>query len=119
VSQWNLSPKLARSQFQSVSAELLEGAIPRWVAYRRDHAQAANVWFKFVVGTIREFEEVTRLVARFAIPRERVFCMREGIRRVLFENDPWNLELVDLCKDHGFNYSTRLHILLWDGKTGC
>ena len=53
---------------------------------------------------------------RFALPRDRILLMPEGLRREeLLERSIW---VVDECRRHGFRYSPRLHILLWGSKRG-
>jgi 7-carboxy-7-deazaguanine synthase len=68
------------------------------------------------VADPRDVAEVLRLGERFALPRERILLMPEGIRREdILERSLW---VVEECRRHGFRYSPRLHILLWGARRG-
>lgn len=107
VDQWNVSVKLAGS------------GVPE--AKRINHAAiraflGLGAWWKFVVVDARDVAEVLRLAESFALPRERILLMPEGIRREeILERSLW---VVEECQRHGFRYSPRLHILLWGAKRG-
>ncbi|PYM19251.1 MAG: hypothetical protein DMD78_25200 [Candidatus Rokuibacteriota bacterium] len=56
------------------------------------------------------------LLARFALPRERVLLMPEGIRRdEILARSAW---VVEACRRHGLRYSPRLHVMLWGARRG-
>ncbi len=75
-----------------------------------------GAWWKFVVVDQRDVAEVLRLAEHFALPRERILLMPEGVRRdEILERSRW---VIDECRRHGFRYSPRLHILLWGAKRG-
>ena len=60
--------------------------------------------------------EVSHLMERFALPRDRILLMPEGLsREEILERSSW---VVDECRRHGFRYSPRLHILLWGSQRG-
>lgn len=109
VDQWNVSPKLHNSGMERkvrVNPDAL-----MWFS-EHDHVQ-----FKFVV---RELTDVHEVLATYVNPRpwmaNRVYLMpgadtREELERLR----PW---VIDVCKDYGFKYSDRLHLQVWDKKTG-
>jgi len=73
--------------------------------------------FKFVIDDKDDNEEVLKdFVMKFNIPHSRVYLMPESTdKKELDEKSVW---LVEICKQHGFNFSSRLHISIWDELTG-
>jgi 7-carboxy-7-deazaguanine synthase len=107
VDQWNVSLKLEHSgvpESRRINPEAI-GAL-----------RALATWWKFVVVERRDVGDVLRLAERFALPRERILLMPEGVRREeILERSAW---VVEECRRHGFRYSPRLHILLWGARRG-
>lgn len=69
---------------------------------------------KFVVASPADLEEVRDLVDQLQAPAERVVLMPEGTEReILRERGAW---LGEICKEHGFRFSPRLHIELWGNR---
>jgi 7-carboxy-7-deazaguanine synthase len=107
IDQWNVSLKLAHSGVPA--ARRINP-----VAIRGFRSRGA--WWKFVVAQPGDVPEVLRLMEQYALPRDRILLMPEGIRRDdLLERSLW---VVEACRRHGFRYSPRLHILLWGAKRG-
>lgn len=108
VSQYNVSPKLAHSGNPAELA-LIPERLAAWGADPR-------AWFKFVVASPADVEEVAALVSAHALPRERVQVMPEGTASaVLREREGW---LAPLCLEHGLGMSDRLHIHLYGDTRG-
>lgn len=108
IDQYNVSPKLAHS---GNPAEL--ALIPERLA---DWAAEPRAFFKFVVATPADFEEVLGLQAKYAIPSGRLFVMPEGrTSAVLRERAGW---LSERCTLHGLRYTDRLHIHIWGDTRG-
>jgi organic radical activating enzyme len=108
VSQYNVSPKLAHSGNPAELA-LVPERLAAWATNPR-------AWFKFVVASPADVEEVVALVRVHALPRERVQVMPEGTAStVLRERASW---LAPLCLKHGFGLSDRLHIHLYGDTRG-
>jgi 7-carboxy-7-deazaguanine synthase len=108
VDQYNVSPKLAHSGNPSALALVPE----RLAAFAAD----PRAFFKFVVADPHDLVEVEGLVGRFAIPRERVFLMPEGV-------DPATLNvrarwLAEACVRRGWRFTDRLHIHLYGDTRG-
>lgn len=107
VDQWNVSLKLAHSgvpEATRINPEAIRAFLSR------------GAWWKFVVANPRDVSEVLQLSERFALSRDRILLMPEGIRREeIIERSLW---VVEECRRHGFRYSPRLHILLWGAKRG-
>jgi organic radical activating enzyme len=107
VDQWNVSVKLAGSgvpERRRINPRAIQAFL------------GLGAWWKFVVVDERDVAEVLRLAELFALPRDRILLMPEGIRREeILERSLW---VIDACRRHGFRYSPRLHILLWGAKRG-
>lgn len=108
IDQYNVSPKLAHSGNPAELALLAE---------RLSHYSAdSRAFFKFVIASPSDVDEVTALVRAHAIPPARVFLMPEGTdSATLREREKW---LVPLCLEHGFRMSDRLHIHLFGDTRG-
>ncbi len=108
IDQYNVSPKLAHS---GNPAELaLIGA--RLDAYALD----SRAFFKFVIASPQDVEEVLALQRAHAIPPSRIFLMPEGTDSdTLRKREEW---LVPLCLKHGYRLSDRLHIHLFGDTRG-
>jgi 7-carboxy-7-deazaguanine synthase len=108
VSQYNVSPKLAHSG-NPADLALLPERLAAWAADPR-------AWFKFVVASPGDVEEVEGLVSTHGLPRDRVMLMPEGTAStVLREREGW---LAPLCLQHGYGLSDRLHIHLYGDTRG-
>lgn len=107
VDQWNVSLKLAGSgvpERKRINPEAIRELL------------RLGAWWKFVVVDASNVAEVLRLAERFALPREHILLMPEGVRRKeILERSPW---VIEECKRHGYRYSPRLHILLWGPQRG-
>ena len=108
IGQYNVSPKLANSNNPQKLREK-----PK--AYRF-FAQSPKAVFKFVVAEPQDLEEVMGLIRRYAIDPEKVYLMPEGTSEAsLRAKMAW---LVEVCKQHGFHFTSRLHILIYGNKRG-
>jgi 7-carboxy-7-deazaguanine synthase len=108
VECFNVSPKISNSLDE-------EGVRTRPDALRA-FVGSGKAWFKFVVCDKKDLDEVEAMVSRFALPRDRVILMPEGIdAATLLERSRW---LVEVCKERGLRFSPRLHILLWGNRRG-
>jgi organic radical activating enzyme len=108
IDQYNVSPKLENS---GNSRRLRE----KPAAYRF-FAQSPKANFKFVIAEKTDLDEVLGLLKTYAIPAEKVWLMPEGTSsKLLSKRRKW---LVEVCKEHGFRYSDRLHVHIWGAKKG-
>lgn len=108
IDQFNVSPKLANSGMDAalrIVPEALE-----WFA------GSPRAWFKFVVDGDDDIAEIRDLVARFAIPGERVLLMPKG--RTAAELAQTSETVARLCLEHGWRFGDRLHVRLWDDRRG-
>ncbi len=108
IHQYNVSPKLAHSGNPAELA-LIPERLSEWAANPR-------AFFKFVVATPSDVDEVLDLQREYAIPGERIFLMGEGRDSdTLRSRGRW---LADLCSKHGLNFTDRLHIHLYGDTRG-
>jgi len=71
---------------------------------------------KFVVAQATDLDEIEAMVAEIGADRDRVLLMPEGTQAsVLGERSRW---LVEICKERGFRFSPRVHVLIWGDKRG-
>ena len=105
VDQFNCSPKLANS------------GMPRERRFFPDvirELNALNSIFKFVVSDDRDLESLNEYLP--LVDHDKVFLMPAGETQELLAQS--EQRVVALCKQFLFRYSGRLHINIWDKKTG-
>lgn len=108
INQWNVSAKLSNS---GNDAKLRDN--PKAMQW---FANSPKAWFKFVIQDPQDLSEMQQLEQKYSIPRERILLMPEGRdEETLRQRRLW---LADLCRDHGYRFSDRLHIQLWGSKRG-
>lgn len=108
VDQYNVSPKLAHSGNAADLALIPE----RLDAYATD----PRAFFKFVIAEPQDVDEVLALHARYRFRPGHVFLMAEGTdSETLRQREGW---LSELCLEHGFRMSDRLHIHLYGDSRG-
>jgi organic radical activating enzyme len=108
VDQLNLSLKLSHAG--NAEAERLKPEVIQ--AYARD----PRAWFKFVVATMADVEEVAALAARHDIPANRILLMPEGTTSAAIrERMTW---LAPLSLARSYRLSDRLHIHLYGDTRG-
>lgn len=106
--QFNVSPKTSNS---GVSRELRlhPAALTALAASRKS-------WFKFVTCQPEDLEEVEEIVSEFCLDRDRVILMPEGAdATTLSKRNEW---LIDLCREKGYRYGPRLHVLMFGNQRG-
>ena len=98
--QWNVSPKLSTSGNKRGLRPKALATFPR------------SAIFKFVITDPSDLDEILAL----HLPAEQVWLMPEGrTAREVNEKAPM---VADLAIAHGFNFSHRIHTLLWGDKRG-
>lgn len=109
VDQYNVSPKLSNSGMAPglrINSEAL-----------RFFAKQENAFFKFVVSSSADVEEAfLTFIQPFDLNPRRVYLMpaaedRDTLTRI-------GAEVAELCKREGFRYSNRMHLSIWNKKTG-
>lgn len=72
--------------------------------------------WKFVVTSEEDIKEIKAIQEKIGIQNKDIFLMPEGINEK--ELSEKRLMVVELCKQHHFNFTDRLQILLWGNKRG-
>lgn len=75
-----------------------------------------NVRYKFVVDTEDDVDEVNMIIGKYSLDRDQIYLMPLGDdKQKQLDN---MLKVVMWCKKFKFNFTPRLHLLLWDKKRG-
>ncbi len=108
IDQYNVSPKLENS---NNSKRLRE----KTKAYTYFNANKRAV-FKFVIDKQDDLEEIEMLIGNYKIAVDKVYLMPQGTTgKQLMAKQQW---LIEICKAKGYNYTDRLHILIYGDKRG-
>ena len=71
---------------------------------------------KFVIAQEPDLAEAQQVIATLSAPPDHVILMPEGTsEETLKQRGPW---LAELCKQHGYRFSPRLHVHLYGNKRG-
>ncbi|MBN1258750.1 7-carboxy-7-deazaguanine synthase QueE [Candidatus Peregrinibacteria bacterium] len=99
IEQINCSPKLKNSGNR---------------AYEPAIRPSKKTIYKFVVKESADLEDIRRFIKTNRIPRESVYLMPEGTKAdTLLRRSKW---IIEVCKKEGYNFSPRLHILLYGSQ---
>jgi len=75
-----------------------------------------KLFLKFVVGKKTNIDELKGIANNLFCPNDHVYLMPEGLTtKDILANSP---KVAALALKLGYNFSTRLHVLLWDAKRG-
>lgn len=105
IDQYNTSPKLSNS------------GNPKEIRYKpkviKWHRDSGKSYFKFVTATEDDTEEIlTEWVDAFDLPADRVLLMPAGASQEALRERAQTV--AELAKEHGFRYSPRAHIDIWN-----
>jgi len=103
VKYWNVSPKLLNSGVGH------ERFIPS--ALNELNEQEGSI-FKFVVNSESDLQEIIN----YNVDRNKIYLMPAGSSREDLEIT--RPKTIEWCLKYNFNYSERLHIVIWNQKTG-
>jgi 7-carboxy-7-deazaguanine synthase len=109
VEQWNNSPKLANSGMRTPLRYK-----PSLIKFM---GELHNSWFKFVVDCDEDWNEIqTSFLDNELIKKSQIIIMPRGEnQKELLESRPI---AVEMAIKYNVRFSDRLHITLWDKKTG-
>ena len=106
---WNNSPKLANSGMKERARYKPEVI--------KNLAQRLNSWFKFVVAQESDWEEIKKdYLDSGLIDREQIILMPEG--QTQEELSKTREMVADIAIREGVRFSDRLHVTIWNKKTG-
>ncbi len=106
IEVWNCSPKLNNSGNQQQAR------------FNKSALQTINIEpgaiFKFVITTKEDFNEI---LSEFSfLNHEKIWLMPSGENQELLNES--KKEVARLCIENNYKYSSRLHIEIWNQKTG-
>lgn len=109
VDQWNNSPKLASSEMKERS---------RYNTLVLSHMGVLdNSWFKFVIDCEKDWQEIQQMyIDTHFIKKEQILLMPCGENQELLNNT--RPLVVEMAIRHGVRFCDRLHVTIWDKKTG-
>ncbi len=116
VNQYNISPKLSNSGM-SKDRRVRPDVINHFSKLSWDRDKSNTISFKFVVNGREDIEEaINTYIEPFTINTKNVYLMAEAAtKKQLQERE---LSIIELAKEYGLKYSTRLHLHVWDKATG-
>lgn len=102
---FNCSPKLANSNNE------------KKIRYKKEVLEVLNSIprssFKFVVDQPKDLEEIQEIQREVGILNEKIYLMPQGVtKKGIADKEEW---LAEICKDSGYNLTTRLHVLVYGG----
>lgn len=106
ISLWNCSPKLESSGNDKSTTYK-----PEVIKELNRH----NAIFKFVVSSEKDWDEIKKDYF-YLIDKEKVYLMPAGENQELLNNNKETV--IELAKKNYLNFTTRLHIDIWNKKTG-
>lgn len=108
IDQYNVSPKLSNSGNEK-NLRIKEDIL-LWYGLNE------KALFKFVVKNEKDMQEIDEIVVQSKIDPQRVYLMPEGIRKSVIQRR--SKDVTQLAIERGYNFTTRMHILLWGNKRG-
>lgn len=81
----------------------------------RNHDKIDIQW-KFVITSEDDLNEILELQKEIGFKNRDVYLMPEGITEEELAGK--RLEVIELCKKYQFNYTDRLHVIIWGNKRG-
>ena len=106
INLWNCSPKLSNSgndKSMSFKPEVIK------------ELNKFHTIFKFVINNKKQWKELEDLYLPI-IDRRKIYLMPAGENQKLLEEN--KLRVAELAIDNYLNFTTRLHIEIWNKKTG-
>jgi organic radical activating enzyme len=106
IDLWNCSPKLRNSGMDNTmtfKSEVIK------------KLNTKNTIFKFVVNKEKEWKEIQETYLPI-VDKKKIYLMPAGENQELLEKNM--IRVVELAKDNYLNFTTRLHINIWNKKTG-
>ncbi|MEO8664453.1 MAG: 7-carboxy-7-deazaguanine synthase QueE [Ignavibacteria bacterium] len=75
-----------------------------------------DIQWKFVFTDMKDIYEILQLQSEIGFETKDVYLMPEGITEEDLHKN--RLKTIDACKQYKFNYTDRIHILVWGNKRG-
>lgn len=108
ITVFNISPKLSTSDN------------PKDKRYKplilKKLSELPNTIFKFVITSEDDLTEIDTIVSECKIDKNKIFLMPEGATKK--EQEKRMKRVAEISIEKGYNFSPRLHVLIWDNKRG-
>jgi organic radical activating enzyme len=112
VDHWNVSPKTSNS-LNNQKGLNLETFYQKSLSFYKD---LQNASFKFVIDKLDDLVDIEQMLKKYSLPNEQVILMPQGsTKESIIEKSRW---ITDYAKKNNFDFSTRLHVLLWENQRG-
>ena len=100
IEQINCSPKLKNSGNEIYDLKI--------------RPKNKKIIYKFVAQSKGDVREIGQYILDNGIPRHKVYLMPEGVnKKIVQERSEW---IIEVCKKNGYNFSPRLHIMLYGNE---
>jgi len=113
---WSISPKTKNSVIGNSVSTILYEKNNTFENLKKFVSCGVLCQFKFVVMNENDLKDIQKISCDSGIPKQIIYLMPEG--KTINDQRDKSLALVELCKQHGYNFCTRLHIWLWGDKRG-
>jgi organic radical activating enzyme len=112
IDQWNISPKTSNSLNGKKGIDL-EKLYNKSLPYFKD---LDNAFFKFVVDKPEDIKEITQVIKKYMLPNKKIILMPQATTKEnLLKKRTW---IEKMAKENRYNFSNRLHVLLWENQRG-
>lgn len=117
----SISPKLSSSTPFGTKYEKMHSAnrinIEVLKKYNRMNLEGKyDIQWKFVFCNDKDIDEIKELQKDAGFPDDSIYLMPEGIKESDLSEK--RVDTVEMCKKHGYNFTDRLHIIIWGNKRG-
>jgi len=113
----SISPKLSNSTPKEASAAKVHNQNCLNIDALENLIRGYNYQLKFVVDTSGDLKDIQQLLNQLpAVDKERVMLMPQASTRQQYLEK--SLMVADMCKNTGFSFCQRLHIMLYDDQKG-
>ena len=82
----------------------------------RKQNNKTDIQWKFVYTGEKDIEEILELQSLIGFENKDIYLMPEGITEEDLKKK--RVETIDVCKKNKFNYTDRIHILIWGNRRG-
>jgi len=112
----SISPKLSNSIPISTKERHLQEKNRLQLNVLKKMINETDFQLKFVIEYPQDFTEVLYLQRFLGVKGDKIYLMPQAKNQEELQNkQEW---VIDLCKEWGYRYSTRLHIDIWGNKRG-
>jgi len=121
VDLMSISPKLRSSipyntEYQKLHEKnrINTGVLKEYNSLHR--IREIDIQWKFVFTALEDIPEILQLQSAVGFENKDIYLMPEGITEEDLRGN--RLKTIDACKQYNFNYTERIHILVWGNQRG-